>query len=199
VIRPQHLGERISALVDGELGHQERDRALAHIAHCPPCRSQLEEERRVKDRLATAPAPPASPALSARLLALAEPGEPMPPRERRMPLTPVVPTLPAPGRGRPGGRTDPRGPGRLRASTPRRRRARYTAATAVSAVGLVLGTAFMAGAAPQQPGAPVLPPAAELSVEHAATTSGQPLGDPAFDAVTASVGGLYFAPQATGR
>ncbi len=203
MIRPQHLGQRLSALVDGELGHQERDRALAHIAHCPACRSQLEEERRVKDRLA-APTPPASPALTARLLGLAEPGEPMPPRERRMPLAPVVPTLPAPGRGRgltrPGGRTDPRRPGRVRASTSRSRRARYTAAAAVSAVGLVLGAAFMAGGPPQQqPGAPVLPPAAELSVEHAATTSGQPLGDPAFDAVTASVGGLYFAPRATGR
>ena len=120
-----------------------------------------------------------------------------------MPLTPLVPTLPAPGRGRgltrPRGRTDARRPGRLRSSTTRSRRARYTAATAVSAVALLVGAAFMAGAAPQQPGAPVLPPAAELSVEHAATTSGQPLGDPAFDAVTASFGGLYFAPQATGR
>ena len=204
MIRPQHLGQRISALVDGELGHQERDRALAHIAHCASCRSQLEEERGVKDRLATAPTPPASPALAARLLGLAEPGEPMPPRERRMPLAPVVPTLPSPGRGRgltrPGGRNDPRRPGRVRASTTRSRRARYTAAAAVSAAGLVLGAAFMAGAAPQQqPGTPVLPPAAELSVEHAATTSGQPLGDPAFDAVTASVGGLYPVPRATGR
>lgn len=203
MIRPQHLGQRISALVDGELGHQERDRALAHVAHCPSCGAALDEERRVKDQLATTPTPPASPALTARLLGLAEPGDPMPPRERRMPLAPVVPTLPAPGRSpgltRPGGRKDPRRPGRLRTTAPRSRRARYTAATAISALGLVVGTAFMAGAAPQQPGAPVLPPAAELSVEHAATTSGQPLGDPAFDAVTASFGGLTFAPQATGR
>jgi anti-sigma factor RsiW len=204
VIRPAHLGPRISALVDGELGHQERDRALAHIAHCPSCRAALEEERRVKDRLATAPTPPASPALTARLLGLAEPGDPMPPRERRMPLTPVVPTLPAPGRGRgatrrPGDRADPRRPGRLRSSSRPSRRARYAAVTAVSAVGLVLGTAFMAGAAPQPRGTPVLPPTAQLSVEHAATTSGQPLGDPAFDAVTASYGGLYFTPRATGR
>ena len=29
-----HLGPRISALVDGELGHEARDRALAHVAHC---------------------------------------------------------------------------------------------------------------------------------------------------------------------
>jgi anti-sigma factor RsiW len=203
VIRPQHLGQRISALVDGELGHQVRDRALAHIAHCPSCRVQLEEERHLKDRLATAPTPPGSSALTARLLGLADPGEPMPPRERRMPLTPVVPTLPAPGRGRgptrPGGRNEPRRPGRLRAGPARSRRARYTAASAVSAGGLLVAAAFMAGAAPPQPGAPVLPPAAELSVEHVATTSGQPLGDPAFDAVTASFGGLYVAPQATGR
>ncbi|MEP6761989.1 MAG: zf-HC2 domain-containing protein [Sporichthyaceae bacterium] len=203
MIRPDHLGQRISALVDGELGHQERDRALAHIAHCPSCRAALEDERLVKDRIASAPIPPASPALTARLLGLAQPGDPMPPRERRMPLAPVVPTLPAPGRRRgatrPGDRDDPRRPGRLRATPLRSRRARYAAVTAVSAVGLMLGTAFLAGAAPQQPGAPVLPPSAELSVEHAATTSGQPLGDPAFDAVTASYGGLYFAPRATGR
>ena len=115
MIRPAHLGPRISALVDGELGHQERDRALAHVANCPSCRAALEEERRVKDRLASAHTPPASPALTARLLGLAEPGDPMPPRERRMPLAPVVPTLPAPGRGRgetrrPGDRADPGDP-----------------------------------------------------------------------------------------
>ena len=203
MIRPEHLGHHISALVDGELSHQERDRALAHIAHCPSCRSALEAERRVKDRLATAATPPASPALTARLLGLAEPGDPMPPRERRMPLTPVVPTLPAPGRGRgstrPGGRADAARPGQLRSTVRRSRRARYAAVTTVSAVGLMLGTAFMAGAAPQQPGAPVVPPAAEISVEHAATTSGQPLGDPAFNAVTASFGGLTFPARVTGR
>ncbi len=201
MIRPEHLGQRISALVDGELGHEARDRALAHIAHCVSCRAALEEERQVKDRLATAPSPPASPQLTARLRALAEPGDPLPPLARRMPLAPVVPTLPAPGgrrpgrRNRPDGRADSRGPG----NRSRSRRARYAAATAVSVAGLVLATAFLAGAAPQQPGTPVLPPAAELTVEHAATTSGLPLSDPAFDAVTASFGGLTVPPRATGR
>jgi len=200
VIRPEHLGQRISALVDGELGHAARDRALAHIAHCPSCRAALEEERRVKDRLTAAPAPPASPELTARLRALAEPGDPLPPRERRMPLTPLVPTLPAPGRprtgrsSRPDGRRDSTRPG-SRGTT---RRVRYTAAAA-SAAGLMLVTAFLAGAAPQTPGTPVLPPAAEISVEHAATTSGLPLSDPAFGAVTASFGGLTFPPRASGR
>ena len=29
-----HLGELAAALVDGELGHEARDRALAHLAGC---------------------------------------------------------------------------------------------------------------------------------------------------------------------
>jgi len=56
--------------------------------------------------------------------------------------------------------------------------------------GLVLGTAFAAGGSAGAGAATIVPPAAELSVEHAATTSGLPLGDPAFTAVTASFGGL---------
>ena len=197
MIRPEHLGQRISALVDGELGHGARDRALSHIAHCATCHAVLEQERRVKDRIAAAAVPAASAELTARLRALAEPGEPMPPRDRRMPLAPLVPTLPPPGRrtgaGGPAGRRDSRHPG-ASGSGRTARRARYAAVTAVAAFTLMVGTAFMAGGAPAQPGTPVLPPAAELSVEHAATTSGLPLRDPAFDAVTASFGGLTF-PQ----
>ena len=53
----------------------------------------------------------------------------------------------------------------------------------------MLGTAFAVGGS--QPGrAPVVPTTAELSTEHAATSSGIALRDPAFDAVTASFGGL---------
>jgi hypothetical protein len=61
--------------------------------------------------------------------------------------------------------------------------------------GLVLGTAFAAGGSAGA--AAVVPPAAELSVEHAATTSGLPLGDPAFTAVTASFGGLNIVGTPT--
>ncbi|MET7613373.1 zf-HC2 domain-containing protein, partial [Streptomyces seoulensis] len=35
----QHLGDRLSALVDGELGHESRDRVLAHLATCCRCRA----------------------------------------------------------------------------------------------------------------------------------------------------------------
>ncbi|KAB2341361.1 anti-sigma factor family protein [Actinomadura rudentiformis] len=45
------LGERLTALVDGELGHEERDRALAHLARCERCRTEADALRRLKGRL----------------------------------------------------------------------------------------------------------------------------------------------------
>ena len=181
-----HLGARISALVDGELGHDARERALAHVAHCAACRATLESERAVKDLLAAAAAPVPSPAVLASLQSLARPGNPLPPRARSMPQGPVVPLLPPPGRAPRGSRTDGRGPvvaGAARRGPVRRsqRRARYAAVGALSVAGLVLGTAFAAGS-PRQTPSSVVPPAAELSVEHSVTTSGFTLGDPGFGA-----------------
>lgn len=60
-----HLGPRLAALVDGELSHDDRDRALAHIAGCAPCRSLVESERTLKGQLDTM----AMPEPSARLMA----------------------------------------------------------------------------------------------------------------------------------
>ncbi|HEY8479631.1 MAG TPA: zf-HC2 domain-containing protein [Spirillospora sp.] len=54
------LGERLTALVDGELGHEERDRALAHLAVCAQCRDEVTSLRLIKGRLrGLAGAPPA--------------------------------------------------------------------------------------------------------------------------------------------
>jgi hypothetical protein len=184
-----HLGNRVSSLVDGQLGPAERDRALAHVAHCSTCREAVDAERTVKALLSRAPLPTPSDDLLASLHGLAEPGDPVGPRPRSMPLGPVVPTLPPPGRGPFGSRRDSRRPTRGR----RAQRVRYAAAGAVSVAGLVLGTAFAAGGSAGAGAAPIVPPAAELSVEHAATSSGLPLGDPAFTAVTASFGGLTIA------
>ena len=178
----------MSALVDGQLAGSARDRALSHIAHCATCREAVDAERGVKARLAGSARPAPSDALLANLHGLAEPGGPVRPRPRAMPLGPVVPTLPPPGRGPFGSRRDSRRPAKGR----RVQRVRYAAAGAVSVAGLVLGTAFAAGSAGAG-AVPVVPPAAELSVEHAATTSVLPLGDPAFTAVTASFGGLNVA------
>lgn len=192
-----HLGPRVSALVDGELGHEARDRALAHVAHCTACREALDAERSLKALLRGTDTPPPSAGLLAALTSMGEPGDPVAPRPRAMPLGPVVPTLPPPGRGPFAGRRSDRRDSR-RPPVGRSHRSRVVAASALSIAGLVLGTAFAAGGASREPGVPIVPPAAELSVEHAATTGGLPLGDPAFTAVTANFGGLAVQ-GATGR
>ncbi|WP_116245947.1 zf-HC2 domain-containing protein [Nocardiopsis sp. FIRDI 009] len=46
-----HLGERLSALVDGELGQAEHERALIHLAKCESCRFEADMMRRLKRRL----------------------------------------------------------------------------------------------------------------------------------------------------
>ncbi|GAB2590301.1 zf-HC2 domain-containing protein [Streptomyces capparidis] len=68
----QHLGDRLAALVDGELGHDARERVLAHLATCDECRREADEQRRVKETLTAAAtaAPGPSAGLLARLQAL---------------------------------------------------------------------------------------------------------------------------------
>lgn len=55
--RSRHLGAVAAALVDGELGHDARDRALAHLAHCDRCRADVDAQRRLKARLRGMPEP----------------------------------------------------------------------------------------------------------------------------------------------
>lgn len=172
-----HLGDRIAALADGELDHRARDRVLAHVAHCPDCRVALEAQRAVKGWLGSAVVPPPDAATSAALYALASPAGPLPPRSRTMPLGVLVPDLPPPGRGPRGARRDSRRPGHGA-----RRRAGMVGAGALSLAGLVLGTAFVAGGA-QQP-ASVVPPAAELTIEHGRTAGVVTVGDPSLGLMT---------------
>lgn len=70
-----HLGSRISALVDGQLSVTATERALAHVALCPACASELAAARAARRALAAAAddVPPA-PDLTARLLSLAPDG-----------------------------------------------------------------------------------------------------------------------------
>jgi hypothetical protein len=46
-----HLGERLSALIDGELGAADHERALIHLAKCESCRFEADMMRRLKRRL----------------------------------------------------------------------------------------------------------------------------------------------------
>jgi anti-sigma factor RsiW len=164
-----HLGERLTALVDGELGHDERDRALVHLAACDQCRADADALRALKRRLrAVADVVPPE-GLLGRLAAMGEPGDPLPPAVR-----------PLPGESRAPVATRPRDTRPRRAASPRRRlpRGRYLLAGAATLAVLgVGGAAFAAGSEPRS--LPRVSPSVEqFAVEHALTSGDVPLTDP---------------------
>ncbi|MFJ6786244.1 anti-sigma factor family protein [Streptomyces angustmyceticus] len=63
----QHLGDRLAALVDGELGHDARERVLAHLATCGRCKAEADAQRRLKSVFAQTAPPGPSEGLLARL------------------------------------------------------------------------------------------------------------------------------------
>ncbi|HUR51629.1 MAG TPA: zf-HC2 domain-containing protein [Mycobacteriales bacterium] len=141
-----HLGGALTAFVDGELDHERRDEVLVHLAHCAPCRGDLELLRGLKAALRAEPmAAPSD--LAARLLALsAAPGQP------------ALVT-------RPSGRTRGR---------PEHLRARRTAlGMGVLALG-VGGALVVAGPPPAGPVAPMDPASAGLVLEHTSTANEVP-------------------------
>ncbi|MFF9484333.1 anti-sigma factor family protein [Streptomyces sp. NPDC014676] len=71
----QHLGDRLSALVDGELGHDARERVLAHVATCAKCKAEVDAQRRLKSVFAQAAPPPPSESFLARLQGLPAGGD----------------------------------------------------------------------------------------------------------------------------
>jgi anti-sigma factor RsiW len=178
-----HLGDRLSALVDGELDGADRDRAHAHLAGCEQCRTEAAELRALKRKLRELMAgAPAEAAMTRRLIALTGPGGPMPPRRRLLRVVPghrpaAGPAASRPGRGRPG---------------PARRR-RYLVLGTVSLV-VGLGTAaFTLGGGPDAaPGPRITPPVEMYSVEHAITTGEVPFPGPT--AQPASSGRESYTP-----
>ncbi|MFF1926069.1 zf-HC2 domain-containing protein [Streptomyces sp. NPDC058221] len=70
----QHLGDRLAALVDGELKHDARDRVLAHLATCAKCKAEAAAQRRLKNVFAQSAPPSPSEGFLARLQGL--PGGP---------------------------------------------------------------------------------------------------------------------------
>ncbi|GAA1155293.1 zf-HC2 domain-containing protein [Streptomyces hebeiensis] len=65
-----HLGDRLAALVDGELDHDARERVLAHLATCAKCKAEADAQRRLKSVFAQSAPPQPSAGLLARLQAL---------------------------------------------------------------------------------------------------------------------------------
>jgi anti-sigma factor RsiW len=146
-----HLGTHAAELVDGELGHDARDRALAHLAWCADCRREVGAQRRLKRRLGELRQPAAPDALLARLRANAERREPAPARGER--------------RRRPPS-TYPR--------SVRRARRAVAAGTCLAAA---VGVAFAIGDSHQAP--KVSPSVGRYVDQHAVTSDEMPLGRPA--------------------
>jgi anti-sigma factor RsiW len=163
-----HLDDLTAALVDNELSHDQRDRALSHIAGCDPCRKEVDAQRRLKALLANQADPEVSPDLTARLLAL--------PRDLdRQHGADVV-------RGA-------RLPRRPEGTRPPRRSLRNRAATA-SALGVALVAGVAAAGGNTGEGPRVRPPVETFVEEHTATTTDLlgPLNDPAGSIVLTSYG-----------
>lgn len=97
----QHLGDRLAALIDGELGHDARERVLSHLATCWSCRTEADAQRRLKTVFADTAPPPPSDGLLARLQGLPAGGP-------DGPSGPPAPT--GPDRSRGGDRGLGRGP-----------------------------------------------------------------------------------------
>jgi anti-sigma factor RsiW len=153
----RHLGERLSALIDGELTDAQRERVLAHLARCEDCRREAVALRTLKRRMHTLSDAAAGDALTWRLLALAG-GEGRRPHRAARAGWPGWPV-------RPG-----------------HRRAWSLAAAGVATAGLGLAAAvFMAGG-DRPPGPKVVPAVDVFMVQHAITTGqvpAQPSGAPA--------------------
>jgi len=72
-----HLGQRLSALIDGELSEAEQDRVLAHLVGCEQCRAEASALRTLKRRMNSLggdPAEDSDSALANRLMSLASAG-----------------------------------------------------------------------------------------------------------------------------
>jgi hypothetical protein len=143
-----HLGERLSALVDGELTAAQRDRVLAHLARCEPCRREAASLRLLKQRMRTLAEASAGDALNDRLMALA--GQPA---------------------GAPGRLRGNRGTAEPLAWWPVRSIA--LTALVLLAIGLP-AAAFVAGGSQRDPGPSVTPPVTLFMTQHLISSGAMP-------------------------
>lgn len=155
-----HLGERLSALIDGELADAERDRVLAHLAGCDACRQDAIALRALKQRMHSLGEAMVDAALAARLMAVGRPGEQS--------------SWPAHTRWRP----------RTGYSATRL----LTAGILASAVAGLATTAFVIGGQQQAPGPKVTPAVDSFLVQHASVTDDLPVAPSTSSPSTGSAG-----------
>jgi anti-sigma factor RsiW len=154
-----HLGQRLSALIDGELDHMERDRVLGHLARCEPCRAEAVALRMLKRRMNALGGAAADSALTHRLMGLAQRSDP-------------------PGGARATGPPDwlwaatgPAGPRELRPS-------RLAVAGCFAVLLLSVGAAAFAAGGGAQPGPRVTPAVDVYMIQHEIMTGVVPVSRP---------------------
>ena len=150
-----HLGEQISALIDGELTGADLDRANAHLAACGRCRAEAAELRQIKRDLRALFEVDGDDALTRRLLAMAGPGGPVPSRRLRREQY-------------------------YRDRDTRPHRGRYVLWSVISlfVVGIGAAAFTMGGGGTASPGPKVTPQLEMFSVEHAMISGDVPYPDP---------------------
>jgi hypothetical protein len=174
-----HLGNLISALIDGELGGVELDRANAHLAGCAACRAEAAQLRELKRELRTLGDLDGAAAVTSRLLAMVGPG---------CPGTPGTP-------GAPGGLVTARPLERQPGRRARRRRGRYTMWGAMSLVVVGVGAAaFGMGGTPSGNEPQITPQLEVFDVQHAITSGDVPFADPAATRAKGSAKAIVKAP-----
>jgi len=180
-----HLGQRLSALIDGELEGGERERVLVHIMRCGSCREEVAALRTLKRRMGALGDAAAGAGLTGRLMglsALVNMPESEPTADPR-PSAPSWPDRPSDARGGGEGSENPPPPwpdrtdgmrGRGQGSADQRT-GRYFLAGSIAVFLAGLGTAaFIAGGEPQPlaPTPPVTPSVDVMVFPHG--TSGDP-------------------------
>ncbi len=165
-----HLGDLLSALVDGEVSGAELDRANAHLAACGMCRVEARALRRLKHELRALAEPAGltdADEITGRLLA--------------MPASAPGARIP---RQRQGGEAGERRPRRRRAVARRAwagtaRRGRYVLWTTLSLVLVGVGTACFGMGGGGSTGPKITPQLEVFDAQHAANSGDVPFADPA--------------------
>jgi hypothetical protein len=164
-----HLGELLSAYLDGELDGAEQDKASAHLARCEECRAEAAGLRELKRQLGALGQASGEADIIQRLL-------PTPAGDFPAGRIPAGKTairrprmLPRPARG-PGGSSGPARFGKIR-----HRRRLLMLGTVTIVMGLSTA-AFSVGGSDPAPGPKIVPQVELYSEEHAITTGGLPFG-----------------------
>jgi anti-sigma factor RsiW len=175
-----HLGDLLSALVDGELSGAELDRANAHVAACGACRVEAHALRRLKQQLRALAEVSDCDDITRRLLAMSgtdgQPGQAAPVPARQLGRERDRRRRVAAGR-RAMGDTYSAQPSRRLI---RRRRGRYVLWSTVSLVVVGIGTAaFGMGGNTGSTGPQITPQLEVFDIQHAITSGDVPFDDPA--------------------